>query len=532
MFYTCLLLGKRGILSKIWIAAHWEKKLTKAHIFECNLETAIQSIMKPKVVIALRTSGHLLLGVVRIYHRKAKYLLADCNEALLNMKITFRPGALDLTENNQEASYNAITLPEEFPDFDMQLPDLNLIDVADHFTLNQSRVEEITIREELIRHDSFDDLDIFRHGSTSDIPFEVSTNSVLPEQSSALLPGDSRDLFADDFFGDEGAATDFFDDNQQFIESYALNTNKDLNQDVMLPPEDQPPEAYVDETQDSPMEDVPVANTTTLVSDEEIAFVLEPVDVSVIKKKKRTKKKRKLMVDSIKEIPSRRMQEQLQDTSDIVTTLDFAPQTHHLMELKLMGGVHWLLSHPSQPIISAELLQLFTSINRNMQKEPVKPTNKTPQHEQETELPQLEEAKLTEVSSSITEEPLDTALDLNDYNQPTSDMDSSVHEEHVDHLLGNSPGCLHEEPTSSGQNNDEQQWNKRTQNLLNGLRKLNQSGVSTFSFQNLCKNNKRKQVSTKFYSFLVLKKQSAIKMTQSAPYDNITVIPGPRFHTL
>lgn len=42
--------------------------------------------------IALRTSGHLLLGVVRIYNRKAKYLLADCSEALLKMKMTFRPG--------------------------------------------------------------------------------------------------------------------------------------------------------------------------------------------------------------------------------------------------------------------------------------------------------------------------------------------------------------------------------------------------------------------------------------------------------
>lgn len=45
-----------------------------------------------KVKIALRTSGHLLLGVVRIYHRKAKYLLADCSEALVKMKMAFRPG--------------------------------------------------------------------------------------------------------------------------------------------------------------------------------------------------------------------------------------------------------------------------------------------------------------------------------------------------------------------------------------------------------------------------------------------------------
>lgn len=42
--------------------------------------------------MALRTTGHLLLGIVRIYSRKAKYLLADCNEAFLKIKMAFRPG--------------------------------------------------------------------------------------------------------------------------------------------------------------------------------------------------------------------------------------------------------------------------------------------------------------------------------------------------------------------------------------------------------------------------------------------------------
>lgn len=38
-------------------------------------------------IMALRLSGQLLLGVVRIYSRKAKYLLEDCNEALLKIKM-------------------------------------------------------------------------------------------------------------------------------------------------------------------------------------------------------------------------------------------------------------------------------------------------------------------------------------------------------------------------------------------------------------------------------------------------------------
>ncbi|GMI58780.1 hypothetical protein ScalyP_jg11495, partial [Parmales sp. scaly parma] len=52
------------------------------------------SILSPTVPLALRVSGHLLLGLVRIYSRKVKYLMSDCNEALVKIKMAFRPGAL------------------------------------------------------------------------------------------------------------------------------------------------------------------------------------------------------------------------------------------------------------------------------------------------------------------------------------------------------------------------------------------------------------------------------------------------------
>jgi hypothetical protein len=38
------------------------------------------------IPMALRLSGQLLFGVVRIYSRQAKYLLDDCNEALMKLK--------------------------------------------------------------------------------------------------------------------------------------------------------------------------------------------------------------------------------------------------------------------------------------------------------------------------------------------------------------------------------------------------------------------------------------------------------------
>lgn len=48
-FYTQLFTSNRGTLARIWLACHWEKKITKAHVFECNLESTIQDIICPQV---------------------------------------------------------------------------------------------------------------------------------------------------------------------------------------------------------------------------------------------------------------------------------------------------------------------------------------------------------------------------------------------------------------------------------------------------------------------------------------------------
>ena len=74
--------------------------------------------------MALRTTGHLLLGVVRIYSRKAKYLLADCNEAFVKIKMAYRPGVVDLPHGSQEMAMASITLPEAFHDFETTIADL------------------------------------------------------------------------------------------------------------------------------------------------------------------------------------------------------------------------------------------------------------------------------------------------------------------------------------------------------------------------------------------------------------------------
>uniref|UniRef100_A0A8D2JJ88 RAD21 cohesin complex component like 1 n=1 Tax=Sciurus vulgaris TaxID=55149 RepID=A0A8D2JJ88_SCIVU len=364
MFYTHVLMSKRGPLAKIWLAAHWEKKLTKAHVFECNLEITIEKILSPKVKIALRTSGHLLLGVVRIYNRKAKYLLADCSEAFLKMKMTFRPGLVDLPKENFEAAYNTITLPEEFHDFDTH--NMNAIDVSEHFTQNQSRPEEITLREDygndlLFQAGSFgEESEILRRHSFFDDNILLNSSGPLVEHSSGSLIGE-KSLFYDsgDGFGDEGAAGEMIDNLLQDDENILLE-DMPLNREVSLPPE--PPHATVvepDNPDDMCLPENEKMDETTLLSNEEEGFTLDPIDISDIAEKRKSKK-RKLLIDPVKEISSKTMHKQLTSFMDTLMVLELAPPTQRLMMWKKRGGVDTLLSTAAQDLIHAELKMLFT----------------------------------------------------------------------------------------------------------------------------------------------------------------------------
>lgn len=148
MFYSDTVLSKQGPLARIWLAAHWDKKLTKAVVFETNLESACESVVNPSVKLALRTSGHLLLGVVRIYNRKAKYLLADCNEAFMKIKMAFRSGLVIDMPKDQETAKNQLFMPD---DMDMELtifPEISQNELQHAMLSNIARPEEITIRGE------------------------------------------------------------------------------------------------------------------------------------------------------------------------------------------------------------------------------------------------------------------------------------------------------------------------------------------------------------------------------------------------
>lgn len=70
--------------------------------------------MFPEVPIALRMSGYLLFGVVRIYSKQVDYFFHDCNVVLIKLRNAFSTKELNFPEDARQAPVSAITLPERF----------------------------------------------------------------------------------------------------------------------------------------------------------------------------------------------------------------------------------------------------------------------------------------------------------------------------------------------------------------------------------------------------------------------------------
>ncbi|KAA0159938.1 hypothetical protein FNF31_04583 [Cafeteria roenbergensis] len=109
MFYSQLLLQKKTHLGRLWLAAHWDRSLSKQAVANVDISDISQSLMKPKVALALRVSGQLLLGLARIYSRKVTFLFADCSDALSKIQSAFRVADLDLPKDKTTGG-NAINL--------------------------------------------------------------------------------------------------------------------------------------------------------------------------------------------------------------------------------------------------------------------------------------------------------------------------------------------------------------------------------------------------------------------------------------
>ncbi len=131
-------MAKKGSLATIWIAAHLDRRLNRDNVFSTSIPSSVgehhftrsallrsrsgvsqpesgcsiappalyqsqrsdnsfrgfrryfallaDTIVDPEQPLALRLSGQLLLGVVKIYSKKVGYLFDDCSSAVLKIQ--------------------------------------------------------------------------------------------------------------------------------------------------------------------------------------------------------------------------------------------------------------------------------------------------------------------------------------------------------------------------------------------------------------------------------------------------------------
>ncbi|XP_004308212.1 PREDICTED: sister chromatid cohesion 1 protein 3 [Fragaria vesca subsp. vesca] len=194
MFYSHTILARKGPLGTVWCAAHLQHRLKKSHYAATDIPSTVDRIMFPEVPIALRMSGHLLLGVVRIYSKKVEYLHHDCNVVLNGLKKAFVSIDLTLSENAMQAPLQSITMPENY--------NLDAFDCGVDFDYDgahndhQGNQEDITLTEQFpiatnpyVAIDFDEDIQMMEDQShpiedfgSHDAPMDVDTVPPHPEQ--------------------------------------------------------------------------------------------------------------------------------------------------------------------------------------------------------------------------------------------------------------------------------------------------------------------------------------------------------------
>ncbi|KAF1848445.1 uncharacterized protein K460DRAFT_308735 [Cucurbitaria berberidis CBS 394.84] len=368
MFLPEDLLFKSGQLARVWLAANQHKKLTKAQVLQDKIDEDIKVIIRPEGAaggpLALRLNGQLLLGVVRIYHRKAHYLQDDCNEALWKIKMAFRPGNIDLPTQTHVANPTSLTLPDMITDLDLlaPMPDPALFlsqDLDDNLdfgnttvpdwdnsqflsgSIEQPRMELMALGEDDLNLYIEDDLEptpAFEDEGTS---IERGRNAPLERRASEEFASSLKDLPLDDL------GLDIDDDPTEIAQAPNFNVDNDLDVtmddmpdlglsgppsmagDVPVPPvrREESPLSELDEDEASRLaQEVAEQNTTMFEPGQ------EPEEEESIHQA-RAKRRRVIGQDAETMISSHQLREQQNNRDKILKPASFLPRDPLLMAL-------------------------------------------------------------------------------------------------------------------------------------------------------------------------------------------------------
>ncbi|GAA5811155.1 hypothetical protein MFLAVUS_004585 [Mucor flavus] len=343
----------QGPLARVWLASHWERKISKSQFLQTNLEKTIDAIATNQQTepIALRLSGQLLLGVVRIYSRKTRYLLEDCNEALVKIKLAFKKGDVNMPDIHQSvANVNTITLQDKLTEFDILLPDLpfnssnNLSERDPIFeSLGDFSSQDITL-DDMQNDFSFGNWEV---GRREGVEAGRRDNGALADNGLNLdnLEGPLKGLT----LGDDNNGIN--NDNVDF--DFDLNDNIDYGDDGMF--FNNNAEFNMPSTNDA---DIDNLLQVGIVEDENMFDIDAAMPETAVRRRKR------LVVDQITEIPQEDLRKYYTDTSSLIATRDANVSIIDKSKAPVQ------LTQPSGAALGSELESLFARIN-NKRRAPV-----------------------------------------------------------------------------------------------------------------------------------------------------------------
>lgn len=485
--------------------------------------------------------------------------------------MAFRSGQAEITEDGKEAPFNAISLPEVYTDFDSTLPDFNEVEFANHLQINQSRIDDITLKEDHIsdQHNMFggefanDDFGDAAFGPITfnmeddfgEFPPLAATGELsgveVQRDASSFVSGDLRlshrdfreatpsldgakapgvNIFVDDDFGgvdmgggDEDMEVGIFHDGTAAQGEAAAQENHD---DLQLGA---------------------AANNLGGAELQE-SFTLEPLEVGALERQQeRRRRRRRLIIDDQKNIGGEEMKANMADFSDTLQPLDLAPPTRRLMRMKESGIVEKLFHLPGCMFMKAKPLVRLYQSHLVMRARVEEDVVKADEIRRELEMSEtIEDDFHYGVESTygddyedigpITFEPIGAESPISVVGElqtplaesPVKDVDDTLYS------LGEkrkrkSEGLRTAEEEEAIEGDEDHRWSKRTQNVLNSIvTKLRTTDDPQITLNDLLtKGATRKTAAQKFYTLLVLMKSQAINVEQHAPYEDIYISAGP-----
>ena len=304
----------------------------------------------------------------------------------------------------------------------------------------------------------------------------------------------------------------------------------------------------------------------TLIPREEDGFILEPVEVASAKE--RPRRKRKLVVDTAKQLMSSDIKAQLDSSEDIVQQKCFPPPTKKALLWKDMASCEQLFLKPTFPFVAPDLFSVITrNYSTNVPGAPVDETLIDLEHDVDTTV-DIEKkrsghvggdttiADVTAAEGEVTRDVHGPSTDFNDMGMAddmrpfdledpdnmglNGDMDQLGEDAttrvipELPDLEGVSNEVSGEQETEEQQSNElseefeQRRWTKRTQQVL---RMLNRglSAKESIGFSTVTQRCNRKQAASRFYTCLLLAKEGTIHVEQSEPYAEILIQKGPKF---